>query len=68
MRVHYTYVKGGRCPRAHARALIYVRAAQTPQKKDEWKNHFYEMKGDVGVGGVGCAACNAQDSRVELYY
>ena len=20
------------------------------------------------VGGVGCAACNAQDSRVELYY
>ena len=22
----------------------------------------------VGVGGVGVAACNAQDSRVELYY
>ena len=30
---------------------LRARGANTkmPQKKDEWKNHFYEMKGDVGM-------------------
>ena len=41
--------RGGRCPCAHARA--YLRAAQTRMKNEwnKWKNHFYEMKGDVGM-------------------
>ena len=49
---HYTCVKGaGRCPRAHARAKSTC-ARRKPPKKNEWnkwKNHFYEMQGDVGM-------------------
>ena len=29
---------------------------------------FHDLISLYIVGGVGCAACNAQDSRVELYY
>ena len=40
----------------------------------KWPEHVYKslcypnVRGARDVGGVGCAACNAQDSRVELYY
>ena len=56
MRVHYTCVKEGGALSACACACINLRArganTKMPQRKNEWnkwKNHFYEMKGDVGM-------------------
>ena len=39
------------CPFGHACAVV-VFVGAFPHKKNlwnEWKNHFYEMKGDVGM-------------------
>ena len=48
--------KRGRCPRAHARekstCATHLVGALPQRMKNEWnkwKNHFYEMKGDVGM-------------------
>ena len=57
--IHVRTCVRGRCPRAHAR--VYVRTCARggtkelglcPKIKNEWnkwENHFYEMKGDVGM-------------------
>ena len=49
-------LKRGRCPRAHARAKSTCarrNVGALPQRMknewNKWKNHFYEMKGDVGM-------------------
>ena len=51
IRVHYTCVKRGALS-ACACACINLRARGANPKENEWnkwKNHFYEMKGDVGM-------------------
>ena len=61
IRVYYTCVKeGGRCPSAHARAKstcarrkenisLGLLPNRMKNEWNKWKNHFYEMKGDVGM-------------------
>ena len=55
MRVYtHVHLLRGRCSRAHARSERLRARAQRMLglKKNEWnkwKNHFYEMKGDVGM-------------------
>ena len=41
--------KKGGVVRVRMRAHKSTCARRKPPKKNEWKNHFYEMKGDVGM-------------------
>ena len=59
-RVLHVRKRGGRCPSAHARAKstcarrkenisLGLLPKRMKNEWNKWKNHFYEMKGDVGM-------------------